>query len=444
MLRRQVTCDGATIWFAIAGGRMAVPIANVRAVTVRTGERTYFDIDLGQPFRRSLVRSRECGLDVSVDGGHLRVFANSDPLVLNDIASEIRRRLGVPEAIAKDGLPTARLGRSFGRGRWASLSCGLGLGVACCAVAGRTLWLAERAQAWPTVTATVTQSTYVAGSESAQVDFEYTYSVGNHTYTGDRIGFWRDNPDRIVWDTVTSHPVRSLLRVHVRPGHPDESVVVPGPSLIVWAIIATGASLIALTAPLAFGWPAAGEAALAQRYLAGWQDAFKGGPLVLNRWRAPDDVVAVEARQARKAQLLMATRIVFLTALCVWGIWWWAEPRIGSEVPTRQTMLALLAMTAFPPGLLALAALLPLGRPAELRLTVEGFERPGAKLVRTPWGDFVGHSVDPHPMVRDRRVLVLRRRKGQPYRLPLPVDGAADDILKTVASRLPRDTPREG
>ena len=95
------------------------------------------------------------------------------------------------------------------------------------------LYMAHRAQSWPTVDGEVTQSnlTYKWSKRgcSYNLDFRYRYAVSGQAYTGDNYIYggglcFRDT----IREVVANHPAGQHIPVHYASDNPVESVIVAG------------------------------------------------------------------------------------------------------------------------------------------------------------------------------------------------------------------------
>ena len=448
VIRCRVACDGTTLRLG-TGPVTAVPVGDVRGVAVHVGPGRYTDVDLRGPPARTVSRRPTIGLDLSVPGGRLRPFGNRDPAELAWLAAELRRRLNVPADAGDDDVPVARTGRLVGPARWLILVCGVGVGLIGTGWLGWTFSLAVRSASWPTVVGRVTRSVYQEthdsrGRISYIVQFGYDYQVDGRAYSGDEVGYLRGDDERAVDDLVRDHPTGRTVPVYVRPGHASESTVLPGPGVLLWLGLPWCLITLIGSLPLCFDWPTAAETALARRYprVPAERGSDRDGP-VLHRWRVPADVWEEDRRAAVRRAAWMVARTTVLTALLSQWVWSAFQPFVPDPPATHLGHLVW-GFALLPAVVLASDALLPFlskQGPGERRITGAGVIVPGRKYPLVRWDRIATFTVVSHPVLVQRRLLLLHRREGVTHVVPLPAGTAAEAIVDDVGRRVTQGDP---
>lgn len=120
---------------------------------------------------------------------------------------------------------------------WIATAVTLGVAV----LLGRTLLLARRARSWPLVDAVITRSELEV-DEGYDLRVEYRYTIGPHTYTGDRVRFGglpgmlrKRNADALA----ARYPQGGRIAVRVDPASPGRAVIELGVGSPIWALFVT-------------------------------------------------------------------------------------------------------------------------------------------------------------------------------------------------------------
>ncbi|MBB6100005.1 hypothetical protein HNR42_003470 [Deinobacterium chartae] len=136
------------------------------------------------------------------------------------------------------------------------------LGLACAAVLVWAFASATLTARWPTTTGTVVYSEIVEHVErdddgDLEVMYEprvtYTYAVEGTSRQGNRIGYMAASwSDRALAETVVQrYPLGQPVRVHYDPSRPEDALLEPGLSPLMWLWMLLPAAAVALGSWLA-------------------------------------------------------------------------------------------------------------------------------------------------------------------------------------------------
>ena len=424
----RIVGDGRTVTIAGSELRLAVPVGDVRAVRVATDVRD----------------GRSAAVEVVTDAGGLQALGGWDLATVAWAADAVAAAAGVPVGGDSTGGPTIRAGDWYGTARW----IGPGSLVACAVIAtfaASPVRVAFASPGWPTAVGRVTRSAYAVDRHGKQdvvtAELAYRYAVDGRTYDGDRIAAMRDDDDGPVERAVETHPTGSAVDVRYDPADPGRAVVVPGAGWQPYAVLV----VLMLTAA-AGGWltmrvrPTAAQTALARRYRRAAAARDEGEVLV--RWTDAAELVEAHRRARRRRAALIGVRGTALVVAATAAFLWACSSYFGPDIPIGRVALAV-GFFGVVPFAAEWAGTFGRVRPVERRVTTAGVVAPREKLPPlSPWSQVAGYDVEPHPLVADARVLVIRVSRGAARRLPLPTDPvAAAAVIEAVRDRVPHRPP---